>query len=521
MKTENCAAHNGLLALTILLLLMVEQATALQASGTIKGSSSWEFLEKYIFATGHGTINFEALFPYSQSPVLAFYYLDGRQGVNEFDLWKNTVNGQLTCTEKLDAADLATKLSAYESGIVSYAVETIDSHAYVRLKANYTFSTQRLRYFMAAVGSCVYGDEVCGSYGCADSIEMEWSLHFLNGDGFFQELSAPDYSMFVVSLSLFCVYSFFIIMFWIPVIQKLIANVKLHATVMFLFIATAMQMASLFLHWVYYLGTAMNGTPRWRILLLSDFAHVASESLMLLLCNVLAKGWTITVRKISAKGRVKIMIFYIVYLSASSLSVLYYDVYVPKDDVSYVYDSKAGLTLLLMRLLAFIWIQRAVEITIRKYKEKVRFFSKFRRLSGIWLLNTPFMVGCLLAVAPYLRSSIVHIIDAIVLMVFQFGLAALYNPDGYFASSFPFHTTTTMMMMPASKRPAQTQASLLNQHVQRALNYSSMLINDMLVFLSEVDPGEEALVRNDEDLYLPEEDKSTQNKLFDKKPFLH
>ncbi|GBG27213.1 Transmembrane protein 145 [Hondaea fermentalgiana] len=345
---------------------LVQRSAAVQNSGTTRESTSWVFLEKFIFSEGMGTVELEAVYPASLPLTLALYFLDSDSGDNEVETWRRTVNGPLTCSEKLAAADYAMLLKQDSAGVTQYDELVMEGETYVHMKYYADFVTLRSRFLFAALGSCAF-EEPCGVYGCDADLDVTWALKLQNGDGLLSGLNAGETGIACVSLTFAAVYALWTITYFFPVLRKL------------------------------------------------------------------------------------------------------------------------------SRL--------AVQITLSRYQAKRRFYGKFRGLAGLWMLAVPFTVAALRGAPPYKRWTVVFGIETLVMMFFQLGLAMLYNPDGAFGSSFPFHATTTHMIIPPKGPPSSAaRAANMNRDISRAIDFSMLLACDMMRYLEEIDPAEKRLLQHDEDL---------------------
>jgi hypothetical protein len=92
----------------------------------------------------------------------------------------------------------------------------------------------------------------------------------------------------------------------------------------------------------YYMLYAVDGEGAVGFLFLGRLMQGASETVFLLLLIMLAKGWTICCRKISARGRVKIAIFGTVYACVWMSVVVWYYFYADPASTLHIYQSPAG-----------------------------------------------------------------------------------------------------------------------------------------------------------------------------------
>lgn len=154
-------------------------------------------------------------------------------------------------------------------------------------------------------------------------IDTEYLFILRNGKSEWDyELSYDEHGMLIYSIV------FFLLEICLTYLSIIISNnlkriEKYHATVKILNYSIYMEdLSSLFLL-LYYLFYSDSGKIFPLLRLLSSLFYTISESLIILLFILIGKGWTIIRRKISRNGRVRISIYYSIYLGISIVSILY------------------------------------------------------------------------------------------------------------------------------------------------------------------------------------------------------
>jgi hypothetical protein len=233
-----------------------------------------------------------------------------------------------------------------------------------------------------------------------------------------------------------------------------------------------------------------------------------SEFCLLLHLILVAKGWTIVRRKISASGRVKIAVYMTAYVMIYIASVVYYAVYTDPGEVTYIYDTPPGLLLVLCRFAAFGWLQYSLYTTRRNYKGKRRFYQKYNLFASTWILTLPVFVLINRALDVWVRAKVMLLLNSCVSMVTHAVLLIMYNPRPFFGTfvvkSFPFHATTVAMLRNRKEGDLSkvqsnvgdifsdfhvNRATELSQKVRQGLAVLQSYTSDLFAFLGEIKQG--------------------------------
>ena len=90
---------------------------------------------------------------------------------------------------------------------------------------------------------------------------------------------------------------------------------------------------------------------------------------------LLAKGWTVVRRKISANGRVKIAIVFTTYFCISIVTLIIYEtksMHEKEKEIVYLYDSTSGYTLMILRAFIMFWFSQTLITTREKFQTDER-----------------------------------------------------------------------------------------------------------------------------------------------------
>ncbi|GBG33606.1 Transmembrane protein 145 [Hondaea fermentalgiana] len=430
------------------------------------------------------------------------YFLD-QGGETEFGGWEAVYNSNLNCSERYAVAEQSSgavfnlKDTAYRTSI-----EYIDGRVMTRAQVSTGIVTSRSRYFFFAVGNC---NTACTADYCADGVDIYWSLNSTNGnDGMFY-FGADESSLWATAVVFFSIY-FLVAKNVLSIRRSLLNERKYHVTVSFLVVSVYCTWIRLLCDVVVYTKYKNSGkrTPAFEAISLL-FAGI-SECMLILMFMLIMKGWTIVRRKISANGRMRLAIYLAIYVTAHFTCVLFYTQGVDPADVVYMFDTWPGYVLGLLRVALFLWMWRAKRVTLYKYNSKVRFYQRFTLFSSLWVISLPLLVCINYAVDEYFRAKLLYGIELFLLALTHTTLTVLYNPK--YASSFPFHATTTAMLrggvrMSNPKDISETQlrqATEISRRIKYGIGVLQQFSRDLTTFLEEIDPVEKDLIENDEEL---------------------
>lgn len=495
-------------------------------SGQYRGSDSWHFLERFCFEKGNGRLEAEFLFPANANPKLLAYFLEPEEGT-EFSGWKDIYSGPYNCSEKYDLAKRTSgtvfdlKSPAYVEG-----VEFVDDKLMKRARIITNVFTSRSRWFFFALGNCDSKESgiipptasSCKNYTnpdgtsglfCDAGVDAYWYFNFTNGEGPDMYFGSDESSVFITTV-VFVVF-YIALCFYTMRVRNILINIrKYHVTVKIIIVSVIAATIQVTLELVNYAQFRNSGSTSWSFKSFSTFFGWVADWTLILTLMLLMKGWTIVRRKISATGRVRIAIFLVVYGCTQIACTVYFWYGVDHALVVYVYNSWPGYVLIVLRVCLFMWMVRANAVTLRKYDAKHGFYTKFTTLACVWVLSVPILVCINYAVDEYMRFKLLYGLEYAFLFLTQSVIINMYNPNSWlFGKSFPFHATTTAMLQSrAATKGSGTNiadihlrhATEISRRVKKGVNTLQGFSNDLMGFLEEIDPAEEDLINNDEDL---------------------
>eukprot|EP00238_Polyblepharides_amylifera_P002019 CAMPEP_0196585534 /NCGR_PEP_ID=MMETSP1081-20130531/51020_1 /TAXON_ID=36882 /ORGANISM="Pyramimonas amylifera, Strain CCMP720" /LENGTH=759 /DNA_ID=CAMNT_0041907117 /DNA_START=492 /DNA_END=2771 /DNA_ORIENTATION=+ len=320
-----------------------------------------------------------------------------------------------------------------------------DANGYVTAERTQYFVDSKARWIFLVLANC---DEQCAQAGgsmCQGPLDVSYTLELTNGEGWtIHHFSADEIGIletefvFFALQSVLCVFSVFVRM-------KLMLIHKFHHTVKLLLCSIYLTFMANFFDLIHYCKYASDGEGVPGLHTISMWLSGLAETLLLLLIILVAKGWSICCRKLSATGRVKISIYTTLYITSITGLLFWYAYALSEAEVVFIYHSAPGYFLCCMRVAGVVWLCYSTYVTLVKFRTKRRFFKKFVALYSVWLMALPFIVLVSLGIPTWIRAKVVNALELSFTFLAQAITLALYYPGPY-NRSFPFHATTQDMM---------------------------------------------------------------------------
>lgn len=179
--------------------------------------------------------------------------------------------------------------------------------------------------FYIVIGNCNTSSQSSMSQR---DIDTEYLFLLRNGKSEWDyELSYDEHGMLIFSI-LFFLLEMFLTFGSFLISNNLRRMEKYHPTVKILNYSIYCQDCCCLFLLLYYLFYSDSGKIFPLLRLFSSLFYTISESLIILLFILIGKGWTIIRRKISRNGRVRISVYYSIYLGISIVSILYRGIYI-------------------------------------------------------------------------------------------------------------------------------------------------------------------------------------------------
>eukprot|EP00240_Pyramimonas_obovata_P000916 CAMPEP_0118958394 /NCGR_PEP_ID=MMETSP1169-20130426/62599_1 /TAXON_ID=36882 /ORGANISM="Pyramimonas obovata, Strain CCMP722" /LENGTH=590 /DNA_ID=CAMNT_0006906509 /DNA_START=759 /DNA_END=2527 /DNA_ORIENTATION=- len=315
----------------------------------------------------------------------------------------------------------------------------------VQYRGIMNFDYETAKWLFLAVANC---DLYCyerGEYLCQGGLDLDYSLEFVNGEGWaVEQFSADEVGVLQTEIFFFVMQCVLTVGAYLTYRALSIVQ-KFHHTVKLLVASVLITLLADFFDMIHYCQFASNGQGSPGLHVFSVWLTGLSEVTLLLMIILVAKGWSICCRKLSATGRVKISIYTTTYILMWSVLLFWFNYGVSDAEVIYIYHCVPGYLICVLRLLGVIWLWYATFTTLSKYHTKKRFLKKFAAIFTLWLAGLPFIVLVALGIPTWIRAVVVNVLELSFTFVAQFVMLTMYYP-GVYNRSFPFHATTLDML---------------------------------------------------------------------------
>jgi len=426
--------------------------------GVYRGSDTWLYLDRFVFVPASteddkGLMTITLDFPdanTSNPALMLFYKGDEEQGVQrEFGLWERAYSTDLLCEEKA--------LVAQQKGGIYIPLpgnrpltRYVDEEGVPRWSVTVTtrMTTNRARWMFITVGNCQPG---CGSQYCSNSLDFRYNMTLTNGSGSSRYFSGEKF-WFHETAILFVVLYALLTPVMLHTRYALIKERKYHHSVVLLVFSIVTSAASSACYLAFYSSFASSGYESRGVMHAAVVFELLGDFSLLLMTILVAKGWTIVRRKISALGRVRIATYMTLYVVASAACWIYYLEFSDPAEILYLYATIPGMILVFLRIFALGWFSYAMHVTRRKYRQKRHFYQKYWVFVGAWIFTLPVLVALNNIVEMWYRDKIVNLLAHLSTFVCQAVLIVMYSPQAPFGVNrhFPFHATTTDALLRSS-----------------------------------------------------------------------
>jgi len=182
------------------------------------------------------------------------------------------------------------------------------------------------------------------------------------------------------------------------------------------------------------------------------FLGHAADILLVSLLVLLAKGWTLVRRKLSANGRVRVTVYATVLLWATVALELWRLHAWDRSRYADAGESPPGYALVALRAYAAAWFLYAAHTTRRNYPRKARFYGKFNPAAALWLVSRPALALIGRSVSDHERAIVLYACDQALVVVAHGLLLFLYDPAWpAWNGGFPFHAASAADLGLASR----------------------------------------------------------------------
>jgi len=452
----------------LLLALLLATSSAYVSKGTLDSLDSWAFIDRFCFvphefnnlATGeaptlanakkYGLFQYSFKFPSSLDLYMLVYY--DKEGMSAEEAWDSKGWGSvyvdeddeeaddiLSCSERYYHAAAKFRLKIQQN---THIINTNSQKDMVASGFAY-FKSASPKYFFVAMSncnpscSCDPAASACSTNHsntvnfCDGPLVLDYDFSFTNGVGASDKhFGYDEIGCLAISWVFFTFY------------------VKYHVTVKLVVWSIWLMMAAMLFRLYHYVVYSGDGIGNKALFLTASILASASEILLVVHFILIAKGWTIVRRKISASGRVKIAAFTTVYAFLHISTTLFSEYFIDRGNIVYMYETPPGIILQSTRAFAAIWFLRCINTTMSQFPNQKRgFYKKYTIVFGLWFLWMVVNTWISMGVPQYMRFKFSYAFELSIIFSGHLILCIMYNPTFSAASSFPFHSNASHEIM--------------------------------------------------------------------------
>jgi hypothetical protein len=460
----------SLLLLALLLALLPMRSWGKRGTASFDSISSFAYVARFVFdptpqsiqgvsndeAKQHlvkdrfGFIEFEVDYAEGTKPSLLLYY-------NGFEGWETVIgedNG-LDCGQRYARATAVVDLTRESEAVKEVSLSKVkwDGRDTVRASGFLYFRSISPQWFFVALANCqpplLAEDQArCDAQGfCQGPLLASVSFNMTNGSDERTKHFSYD-EMGVLELYITAAVLQTLLNVWLLHIRRsLLAVNKYHATVQLLMASGALAWVSNLCNLAYYETYSRHGYADPVGLTIGSFLASASDLLVVYLLILLAKGWTLVRYKISSQGRVKLAVL----MTVTFVSTLALETWKARGfdsaTVVYFYMTPPGLLVVWLRSLAVVWFVYCCWTTMKSFKSKKRFYTRFALIFTAYLSAKCLMVPiCSVALTDNNRFKFMTAFEVTLAFVGHLILCALYQPGVSYNRGFPFHQVGSVML---------------------------------------------------------------------------
>lgn len=362
--------------------------------------------------------------------------------------------------EKCDARGALSNVLGMTSTVMAFNKHSRPPKDHVEINGNSTVTAKHTIFFYSANIACIYvalsnclTEFECPQplqAECDGPVDVKYEMSFTNDGGFFKdELSAEEHGLTEIAIIFFCV-QLLISIFCFIVGHLLKQLERLHHTFLILCASIGLRMCALCVELAHFVNYARTGHPPPGAIFFRTLFAESADLCLIIMGLLLAKGWTICVRKLSAQVRVKLAMYSVCYTCVIVALIVWAFYLDATTSTLSFYDSIPGYVLMGFRIFAIAWFGQSVHTTYRKYGAKKRFYKKFSVLYVLYCASMPFIIGVSQTLRADERPRLIHGWQHSFTFCVQVLVLVLYTPFAdptmsKMTSSFPFNQTTWEM----------------------------------------------------------------------------
>uniref|UniRef100_A0A1I7SSU0 GpcrRhopsn4 domain-containing protein n=1 Tax=Bursaphelenchus xylophilus TaxID=6326 RepID=A0A1I7SSU0_BURXY len=417
--------------------LLPSYVAAKYSVGVISTDQNWVYLDRFCFVSNDGVLQYFFQYPVSHEIESIYLYFDTE------DQWKAAYNSQKTCKEKEDLLDpsnnqivhLTSDAPKYEDS--SCKKVNITGEEWYQCMGNRSFYSQRPRWWYLALGNC---DSTSGLY-------LEYSILMTNANitnRWFYHFSFDEFYALPLTI-VFMVLELIILVISITFTYILKSRNMLHPTFKMFLHALIFDISCVIALWLHYDRYADDGRGFPLLKFVGIMFRQISVVTFITLLLLLAKGYTITRRKISFLSVMKLLLFVAAFFLGHVTMMLWEILIFDPAKVTYMSESLPAYILAVLRILAWLWYIRSSYVTVRKYPLKRLFYMSLSVLMSFYFWSAPItLIIANFVLDNWVREEVMLAVESAVMVYGFCTFLVLTNPMPN-NKNFPYHVRTNQI----------------------------------------------------------------------------
>lgn len=416
----------------LVLTCLINGINGLIMRGFIQKSTDWLLIGKYCLISADSRFQFTFTYPRDYLTQNLLLYYDTQ--------WDNVYEKAISCEDKENWLSTGQKIPldmATRKVLGGYLCSYDSTNTTLTCSDYRGFISSRPRYWFVVVDNCQQ----------TKGLTFTYDVQFTNGPGVFRHhFSADEFGIFECSIAFFLTYFLMIILS--IVFAKLLFNKSLlHATFK-LFLASIIFQ---FLNYLFYMSeyAQFSSSGIWTpgMLTTARLFEAIAQTIFLFLLILLAKGYTVTRGKLRLVTKIKLTVFFSVYILTYIAVFIYSEVSFDLGKINYFYGSPPAVGIVCLKLIfGWVWFIYSIFFTIKNYPEKRKFYIVYLILFSLWFVSGPFVLMCCsYLVADWVKQFVAFITSSSVSLVGHLFFLFLTRPTKG-NKLFPYHVKTNQIV---------------------------------------------------------------------------
>ncbi|XP_022111819.1 transmembrane protein 145-like [Acanthaster planci] len=428
-------SFTGVLVAALLLAIFPTVTDGKYVEGVVDTSKDMEFLGRFVFEPGeYGQLWYEFKYP---AELCCYQMIMFNDEDNQWPYIRANED-KLTCLQK--KAQIPSNYNTQITLSTPYNCKNKTENGRELLVCSGTrhFTAKRPRWWFINIANC-------NGMSPQEGVHIQYKLNMTNGIRPLDKHFSGDERYTLETSIAFTALYFLMALTGTYYKYQLSKKRLLHSTYQLFFTSICLQLASLILTVGALASFAQDGIEMPALKTTGHVISAIGDVIFILTLMLVGKGYTITRGRISTSGSVKLAIFISLYALTYVFLFTYGQSNFDPRDVMFIYDSPAGMGIIVLRVLGVIWLYYCVFFTVKNFTHKLKFYVLFMLFYCMWFSAEPVMIGVANEFIPkYIRAKIVSGVYWTITFIGHMYFLILTRPDKT-NKYFPYHIKTNQV----------------------------------------------------------------------------